>query len=457
MTQTLFGTDGIRGRAGEGIFTPSQLIRLGHALGAWLHEKYPSTKILIIHDTRISASLIKSALKMGLLESSIDIIDGFVAPTPAALFMMQQLDNTNIALVISASHNPYYDNGIKIIERCTGTISVEDELLISYYFHQSTRVHTGWGIDTPLHHGTEIYINALLQRFSGTWARGIRVMVDNAHGATSHIAQKLFAHCGADVINLHHTPNGYNINAHAGSTSPQTLAQLMPLSQADIGFAFDGDGDRVIAVNKEGIIKNGDDIICILASHPRYQATQGIVGTVMTNEGLATHFKGQNKKLLRTPVGTRHLSNALIENNLLIGGEPIGHIILQDQLPLGDALLNALLLLETVIITKNWNLDSFVAYPHVMTNIPIKQRFDLNEDPFTTLLQQYSQHLYSTGRILVRYSGTEDILRIMVEASTYDTARLISTQLIHELTQLFNEHSIAYSHRDTYEAIAFAK
>jgi phosphoglucosamine mutase len=443
MITTLFGTDGIRGKAGEGIFTPAQLMRLGHAIGRWMHEKYPATRILMIHDTRISASIIKSALKIGLLESSINIIDGFVLPTPAALFLMRELDQTDIAIVISASHNPYHDNGIKILEKTAGTISIDDELIISHYFYQSSSAPRGWGVDRPYTESAELYLTELLKRFPGQWARGIRVMIDNAHGATSHIAHTLFARCGADVINLHHQPTGYNINAHAGSTDPQLISQMMQTANADIGFAFDGDGDRVIALTKHGVIKNGDDILCILQSHPRYLATPTIVGTMMTNEGLATHLHAHNKTLLRTPVGSRHMSAALTKNNLLVGGEPIGHIILHDQLPLGDALLNALTLLETVITTNNWNLDSFIAYPHILTNIPVQHRFNLEEEPFASLIHHYTAQL-STGRILVRYSGTENILRVMVEAPTHATAQSISTQLIHDLTQLFEEGTMAH-------------
>lgn len=439
MTTTLFGTDGIRGTAGEGIFTPPQLMRLGHAIGRWLHEKYPTTRVLMLHDTRISASIIKSALKIGLLESSIHILDGFVLPTPAALFIMRELDHTDIALVISASHNPYHDNGIKILEKTAGTISVEDELIISQYFYQTPCRERGWGTDTPYIQSADVYLNALLKKFPGPWMRGIRVILDNAHGATSHIAHTLFTQCGADVISMHDQPTGYNINAQAGSTHPELIAQLMRTAHADIGFAFDGDGDRVIAITKQGIIKNGDDILSILSLHPRYHTTPTIVGTVMTNEGLVTHLHAHNKTLLRTPVGSRHMNAALTEKKLLLGGEPIGHVILHDHLPLGDALLNALTLLETVIATNNWELESFHAYPQVLTNIPVKHRFDLAQEPFASLIHRYITQL-STGRILVRYSGTENILRVMVEAPTQDLAQLVSTELIHELIQLFTSH-----------------
>jgi phosphoglucosamine mutase len=446
MITTLFGTDGIRGKAGEGIFTPSQLIRLGHALGKWLHEKYSATRVLMIHDTRISASIIKSALKIGLLESSINILDGFVLPTPAALFIMRELSDIDIAIVISASHNPYQDNGIKIVEKTTGTISIEDEFIISQYFHHASCTTRGWGIDTPYLMSTELYCEALLKQFPGNWARGIRVILDNAHGATAHIAHTLFTRCGADVLNLHAQPNGYNINARAGSTHPEFIAQLMQTAQADIGFAFDGDGDRVIAINRRGIIKNGDDILCILQSHARYQEAATVVGTVMTNEGLAAHLRARNKTLLRTSVGSRHMITALTENKVSLGGEPIGHIILHDQLPLGDALLNALTLLETVIATNNWDLDSFHAYPQVLTNIPIQQRFDLSQDPCGSLIQRYTTQL-SAGRILVRYSGTENILRVMVEAPTHATAQLVSAELVHDLKRLFADNGICNDQR----------
>ena len=247
-----------------------------------------------------------------------------------------------------------------------------------------------------------------------------------------HACFNLFKSFGASVTTLHNNPDGYNINKDCGSLHPETLQKAIDKQCADIGFAFDGDGDRLTVVTKDGIIKNGDDILSFLLSHPRYKKNTRIVGTVMTNQGFETYLEQQGRTLLRTPVGDAYVTEKLEKEDLTLGGEPSGHIILRDFSNTSDALFTALRICETALLLKDWSITTFTKFPQMLWSLPVAQKKDLTQQPFATVLHETEEKLEG-GRLLVRYSGTESVLRIMIEAQNNTIAETIGKQLCEQL------------------------
>jgi phosphoglucosamine mutase len=435
MIQNLFGTDGIRTKVGSSPFTRSELIQLGHAIGQWAREHYKkkTIRIILAQDTRESGSFITTALATGLLPHSIDLINVGILPTPA-LFYVQQYYNADCGIMISASHNPYYDNGIKILDTSSSKLSTHAEEHITRLFFNSRPPDTYMQFGT-LYHTTDAidyYVHGIQKLFSKHFLQGKKIILDCAHGATTHTAPALFKALGAQVITLHNTPDGRNINNDCGSLHPQKLQQKVIEEQADAGFAFDGDGDRVTAISKNGEIKNGDDILALLSTHPRYKDELTIVGTIMSNQGLAKFLEQHNKKLVRTHVGDKHVAAHLHAENLLLGGEQSGHIILYNYLPIGDGVVTALHILQAIIATDNWHMNTFESFGQIIINIPIKQKKSL-DDPLFKKIIAHHESLLDNGRILVRYSGTEPLLRVMVEEENKNNAHEVGTHLAHIL------------------------
>lgn len=503
--RNLFGTDGIRGRMGTGIFIQHELIQLGQAIALWAQKKYSKKPhILIFHDTRISASFVKAALKTGLLHYPVILEDAGVLPTPAAAHLMKLRPEFDCALVISASHNPYDDNGIKIIDAQSGKLTRIDEETISslmtnakktrwfdtfclrktlstikkplnrhgvamsgFLFscrrkHQSKTKpkppvvsnfekaargecfsnfseknvsnHAAYGTDIPFIDAQELYCTQIINIFPKNFLAGKRIVLDTAHGATYEVAPQIFKQLGAKIILINHEPTGYNINENCGALHTQAVADAVKKHAADAGFAFDGDGDRVMAINRQGQLKDGDDMLALLLEHANYQNSTHVVGTIMSNEGFAQHVHKLAKLLVRTAVGDKYIAEKLISEKWLLGGEPSGHIILQDIVNTGDGILVALRLLETLCATNNWDMNTFERYPQVMINVPVAARRDLEEAPLKTIIANAREQL-SIGRVLVRYSGTENVLRVMVETASSQEAHLVCQQLAQQLSQ----------------------
>jgi phosphoglucosamine mutase len=436
--QNLFGTDGIRGRVGTGIFTEKGVIRFAQALGFWMHEAYgPSARCVIMHDTRESAVWMKQIFVRHFEQLHITYFDGGIVPTPAAFYGMHAVE-AHCALIISASHNPWQDAGIKILDSQRGKLDMQQEERITHYFnHFPTTDVAGAPHKLSATLNLEaLYIEALISHFGSSWAHGVRVVLDTAHGATSCVAPPIFEACGAQVITIHNQPNGKNINEQSGSVHPQLLIQAVRQHQAHIGFAFDGDGDRVIAVNRHGEVKNGDDFLCVLTQHVRYKQLRTIVGTVMTNVGLERHFLEREITLLRTAVGDYALAQALREHGLPLAGEPVGHLLLRDRPGVGDGIMTALTLLELLVETHAWDLVSFMRYPQVSINVPVATRYSLAEERCAALVA-HAQEQVMPGRVIVRYSGTEPVLRVTAEAETYDRAHQVCTTLVQGLQTIF--------------------
>lgn len=433
MTLSLFGTDGVRNAVGRIPFTHEQLPQFGNALALWLRHTYGDhARVLIGYDTRISCSWIAASLKSGLLQHPLALYNGYVLPTPAVCYLVQHSNQFDAGIIISASHNPYHDNGIKLIKK-TGKLTQEDERHIELLLQEPLIAnYQNFGTEYCASNAAEQYTAILKSFFPVPFLRNKKIVVDCAHGAFSAIAQTVFEHCGATAIMLNNTPTGTNINDACGATAPESLARAVLANTADAGIAFDGDGDRVVLVNANGEIKDGDDIVALLAYHPDYHHESTIVGTIMSNVGLEHFVQSQQKNFVRTAVGDKHIGAYLKQHNLLLGGEPSGHIITRDYLETGDGLFAGLKALAVVAATNNWSMNIFTHMPHITINLPVSCKRDLNEPELANIIAAHTAQLVS-GRLIIRYSGTEPLLRIMIEDQTQHHAQEVGARLAREL------------------------
>lgn len=437
--QQLFGTDGIRARFGESPLIPPDIMRIAHSLGIWLVKTYgQKVKIFLACDTRISCTVIKNIFFDIFKNYSITIIYVGIIPTSGLSILIENNSSVKCGIMISASHNPFFDNGIKIITKEGKLNHAQEEYITNLYYNLplTTQQHSSQGSILVYKKAQDKIINFIEEKKIAMTFPSLKIILDCANGATSFIAKKVLESCGlTPFVLLHDKPNGFNINENCGAIYPQSLQKAVLKNQADCGFAFDGDGDRVIAINKFGIRKDGDDILALLACHPEFNRQQTIVGTVMSNQGLANYLLKQDKLLLRTNVGDKAIHDTLVKHNLALGGEPAGHIIMKKFLPCGDGLLTMIKIIETMIITNNYELKTFEKWPQKLINIPINQKKDLTTEPFTSLISRYTQKLLG-GRISIRYSGTEPVLRIMVESSHLETTNLVIQKLSKKLKVL---------------------
>lgn len=438
MKKNIFGTDGMRGALGSEPFTITSLTKLGISLAQWISAQgISSPRILIGHDTRESCTFVKTALQSGLLLHGAHIYDASIIPTPTLYALVKHTNLFDSGIIISASHNPYHDNGIKLIKAITGKINAHDEEEITRLFYaqeQPPFTYKNFGQITQWPQAEDIYVDFLLNHITQLSLHGKKIVLDCAHGATYRLAERIFKNYGAQVIVINNTPTGKNINDGCGALHLAPLQKAVIEHHADIGFAFDGDGDRVIAVAPDGTIKNGDDILALLLWHPRYAHEQTIVGTIMTNQGFAVYLRHHNKNLIRTQVGDKYISECLDKENMLIGGEQSGHIILRDYMSTGDGIFTALRVLEALEHSQNWALHTFAKFPQILINIPVANKRDLAQHPLATLIAEYEAQLHD-GRLIVRYSGTESLLRVMVEDEDLINAQHIGTQLSQKLAQ----------------------
>ena len=441
---TIFGTDGIREQYGQHWLSPRGTYTIGHAVAHWLQQHYTQDiTIAIATDTRASRHALRASLYSALTLYPCTIIDYGVMPTSALVALLRQNDYT-CGIMLTASHNGHSDNGIKIFERAGAKLSPDAEHAISDHAHNAYTDPNPFEQNSALQqkasfahvynasNGSTAYKQFLYHACFPDLS-GITVALDTAAGATHYVAQDVFSACGAHVVIASPEPNGYTINHNCGSTKPHTLQQSVIDHHADIGFAFDGDGDRVIAVNKHGEIKDGDDILALLSHHPAYRHEPYVVGTEMSNMGLSTYFENNNKKLLRTKVGDKHVLRELYNRGIHLGGEPSGHIALTDLHTTGDGILTALRVLEVVQKDNNWDMHSFEKYTQITYTIPIQKRFDLNTAPLSDILTAGEQQI--NGRIHARYSGTEPVMRVMIESDNQEQAHTVGKQLYTDITQ----------------------
>ncbi|MGD1997920.1 MAG: phosphoglucosamine mutase [Candidatus Dependentiae bacterium] len=438
-TPPFFGTDGIRGNAATSPFLQNDfLMRLGATIATWASRTTNTTPtILIARDTRASGVRIEQALRRGIASAGGTSITAGVLPTPALVSIVRASGSYALGVMITASHNGPADNGIKL---CTarGKLTSEEEAALESILYKTTvpkEVKMPTTPHLPAHHAL-LYRSRISSFFHPNPLVGMTIALDCAHGATYQIAPQLFTSLGARVITLGTAPNGNNSNQECGSTNPSALRALMKRHRADVGFAFDGDGDRVIAVTATGEIKAGDDLLALLATHPRFTNAPAIVGTIMSNQGLADHLKHHEQKLIRTPVGDKHVLAKLEEYNLSLGGEPSGHIIVRDYLPTADGIFTAVLAAHTLQVTRNITFETFFAMAQTNLRVPVQTKHDLTQEPYASIIDAFQKTL-GAGRSVVRYSGTEPVLRIMVEHPQATIAAARATTLRQQLEALF--------------------
>jgi phosphoglucosamine mutase len=450
MSKQYFGTDGIRGRVGESVITPEFVMRLGYAAGRVLasHEHLPAGKrpsVLIGKDTRISGYMLEASLEAGLSAAGVDVLLTGPMPTPAVAYLTRAL-RAQAGIVISASHNPYYDNGIKFFS-AQGTklpdeieFAIEAELGKPMQVMDSAQLGKAKRVDDAAGRYVEFCKSTFPNHLD---LRGLKIVLDCAHGATYHVAPPVFHELGAEVIAIGNHPDGLNINENVGSTHPQALQKTVVEHQADLGIAFDGDGDRVMMVDGAGNLLDGDQLLYIIAMglYAKGKLKGGVAGTLMTNLALEHALQKHQIPFGRANVGDRYVLELLQEKNWKLGGENSGHILTLDKHSSGDAIIASLQVLQS-LRESGKSLQALGAaltlYPQVLINVTTKQKLDLNQEVVQAAVQQAESALNGEGRVLLRASGTEPKIRVMVEGLNQRLVKAQAEQLAQVIRQLAN-------------------
>ncbi|MDD5948520.1 MAG: phosphoglucosamine mutase [Lachnospiraceae bacterium] len=418
-----FGTDGFRGEANVNL-TSTHAYRIGRYLGYYFSKNRPA-RIVIGKDTRLSGYMFEYALVAGLMASGAKTYLLHVAPTPCVSYNVKE-EQFDCGIMISASHNPYYDNGIKIIDADGHKIPAQLEEEIEQYIDAPnddlplvTKNAIGKTIDFSI--GRAHYLRHLQSLPSHSW-EGLRVGIDCANGAASSLAKPLFTQMGAQVYVIHNKPNGTNINKNCGSTHTESLQTFVKDNGLDIGFAYDGDADRCFAVDNTGRLVNGDLIMYLCASYFHRQGCLNkntVVSTLISNIGLRLALNAQGIELVQTDVGDKYVSECMVKNGYNLGGEQTGHIILGDYAQTGDGLLTSLMLMEILASEKSSLsdlLEGIQIFPQLNVNVPVTDKQLAYEDEdLQKTVSAITKELGAEGRVIVRQSGTEPLLRLMVE------------------------------------------
>ncbi len=431
MTRHLFGTDGVRGVAGE-LLSAELALALGRAATALAAAERP--QVLIIRDTRESGEMLEAALAAGVSAAGGDALLGGVLPTPAAPLLIARY-GFDLAAVISASHNPYQDNGIKFFGADGFKLSDETELEIERALEDGTGAGAGEiGRVRELRGTGEDYLRELHTRFAELDLHGLDVLLDCAHGATYRVAPEIFRRLGADVSVVAEHPDGRNINAGCGSTHVEELARRVLAGGHAVGFAFDGDGDRVLAVDGAGEIVDGDELMALAALHLKRAgrlAGGGVVVTVMTNYGFHAAMRDAEIEVSCTKVGDRYVLEELRARGWVLGGEQSGHIIDTGFNRSGDGIASALLALEALAGAPLSERHAMRKLPQRLVNVRVRDRGALESaDTVTAAVRAADEALSGRGRVLVRPSGTEPLVRVMVEAPTDAEADEVCARLV---------------------------
>ncbi|GAB2182314.1 phosphoglucosamine mutase [Denitratisoma sp. agr-D3] len=427
MTRKYFGTDGVRGLVGQSPITPEFVLRLGYAAGTTLvaREHLPAGErpaVLIGKDTRISGYMLEAALEAGFSAAGVDVCLVGPMPTPAVAYLTRAL-RLQAGVVISASHNPYHDNGIKFFS-AQGTKlpdGVEQEIEARLDQPMGCMDSAKLGKARRIDDAAGRYIEFCKSTFPNELdLRGLRIAVDCAHGAAYHIAPSVFHELGAEVLRVGVTPNGLNINEGVGATHPEALRKAVLENQADLGISLDGDGDRLIMADRNGTLYDGDQLIYVIArQQAKVGKVPGVVGTLMSNLGFEHALDRLGIPLVRAKVGDRYVLEQLLAKGWQLGGENSGHIICLDKHSTGDGIIAALQVLAALQAGQESLAEACAdlsMYPQKLINVPMKTGFDWRGDPDIAAAQQGAeQTLAGQGRVLLRPSGTEPLLRVMVE------------------------------------------
>jgi len=425
----LFGTDGVRGVAGE-LLSAELALALGRAATRQTGVERP--QVLIIRDTRESGEMLQAAMAAGIVAAGGDALLGGVLPTPAAPLLIARY-GFDLAVVLSASHNPYEDNGIKFFAADGFKLNDEAEEAIEAGLSQEPTPTRSFGHVRELRGTHEDYLRELHSRFQDLDLDGIDVLLDCANGATHRVAPEIFRRLGAKVTVIADTPDGRNINAGCGSTHVQELARQVLAGGHAIGFAFDGDGDRVLAVDGEGQVVDGDELMALAALHLHSNGRlpgAGVAVTVMTNFGFHTAMAQAGINVTSTKVGDRYVLEQLRERGWVLGGEQSGHIIEMGFNRSGDGIASALLVLEALAGRTLAQRDAMQKLPQRLVGVRVKDRSAYEHaDSVKAAVQSADLQLQGRGRVLVRPSGTEPLIRVMVEAPTDEEAEEVCTRL----------------------------
>lgn len=436
MAREFFGTDGIRGRVGQYPMTAQTVMKLGWAAGKVLASK-GNREVLIGKDTRISGYLFESALEAGLASAGINSRMLGPMPTPAVAYLTSTF-RAAAGIVISASHNPFYDNGLKFFS--TDGTKLPDELELEIEAMMKEEMTTvdskDLGRARRVEDASGRYIEFCKSTFpSSLRLDGMKIVVDTANGAAYHIAREVLDELGADVVAVGADPNGMNINKECGATAPDNLRAHVLLERADVGIALDGDGDRIIMVDHRGEIVDGDEILYVLAKAWKGDGLLqgGVVGTLMTNLALEHAFERLEIPFARAGVGDRYVMELLRERGWQLGGENSGHIICLDRVTTGDAIVAALAVLAVMRSTGE-SLESLRSdmklYPQVLINVPVANKVNLDEnETIQAAVRQAELDLAGNGRVLLRPSGTEPLVRVMVEGKVADDVQEICQRI----------------------------
>ena len=431
MSRNYFGTDGIRGTVGLAPITPDFVLRLAHAVGRVLKRDHPRPTVLIGKDTRLSGYMLESALESGFNSAGVDVVLLGPVPTPAVAYLTRA-QRAQLGVVISASHNPYADTGIKFFSAQGTKLSDEWELSVERMLDEAPL----WvgsdqlGKARRLDDAAGRYIEFCKSTFASDLSlRGLKLVVDAAHGAAYQIAPAVFHELGAQVFPIGCSPNGTNINDGVGATHPEALVHAVHQHGADLGIALDGDADRLQMVDASGRIFHGDELLYVLTDDRlgRDEVVPGVVGTLMTNMAIEQALTRRGVDFVRAKVGDRYVLEALTEKGWVLGGEGSGHLLVLDQHSTGDGIVSALQVLQACVRGGTGLADllqGVTLYPQHMINVRLADGIDWHTHAgLAQARRDVEQALAGRGRVLIRASGTEPVLRIMVEAPDADLAR----------------------------------
>jgi phosphoglucosamine mutase len=441
MSRTYFGTDGIRGTVGAAPITPDFMLRLGHAVGQVLRAAERRPTVLIGKDTRISGYMIESALEAGFASAGVDVLLTGPLPTPGVAYLTRAL-RLSLGVVISASHNPFADNGIKFFSARGEKLpdAWEREVETALAAEQRWVGSAELGKARRLDDASGRYIEFCKSTFGNDLSlKGLRIVVDAAHGAAYHVAPDVFHELGAEVTAIGCQPDGFNINAGFGATAPAALVAAVRAQHADFGVALDGDADRVKLVDASGRLYDGDELLYVLAADrlQQGQTLPGVVGTLMTNLGVERALRQRGLEVVRAQVGDRHVLEELVTRGWLLGGEGSGHLLALDKHTTGDGIVSALMVFQAAVRSRR-SLAELLAEVHLhsqtLINVSLKPGEDWQANRLLACRRaEVEAELGDAGRVLIRPSGTEPVVRIMVEAEDPVQSKRCAEQLARTL------------------------
>ena len=437
MSRKLFGTDGIRGTVGRPPITPDFMLRLGHAVGRVLRRQSARPTVVIGKDTRISGYMIESALEAGFASAGVDVLLSGPLPTPAVAYLTRAL-RLDLGVVISASHNPFNDNGVKFFSARGEKLDDAWELAVEAALDEAPQWvdSTGLGKARRIEDARGRYIEFCKSTFGSELSlKGLKIVVDAAHGAAYHVAPDVFHELGAEVSAIGCTPNGTNINDGVGATAPAALVKAVQERGADYGVALDGDADRLQLVDANGRLYNGDELLYVMVTDrlAQGQAVPGAVGTLMTNMAVELALQRRGIPMVRAKVGDRYVLEELGARGWQLGGEGSGHLLALDKHTTGDGIVSALQVLQAVRRSQQSLaslLQGVALFPQTLINVRLPDGADWRANQTLAAEQERVQReLGQTGRLLIRASGTEPVLRVMVEAADPAVSRGMAERL----------------------------